>query len=1053
MKLQYVLTVFAALALPAVCRGQADVLALPAEKPIVGMNTPALSPDGRTICFSYLGDLWTVPSTGGVAQRLTVHDAHDAFPRWSPDGRWITFSSNRFGTYDVFIVPSTGGEPTQVTVHAANDYAFDWCRDGASILFYSIRSAEVWRIYSIDLKTRRVRTLIQEDQPLRFPVYSPDGRSVAYNRAGSTGVWWRPRYRGSANMDIYTRDLATGRVTRITDYDGMDLWPAFSADGQRIYYASDRLTPGTPNLVASPVSGGRPVLVTRHSGDAVRWPNIARDGGTAVYLYGGAMRVADLRTGQNRQVDVIVRTDAKANQLIRLALTSGATELEVSPDGKTLALAVRGDVWTMPSDRGGDARRLTSEPSNDYDIWWSPDGKRLAFLSDRHGVFNVYTLDVASRAVQRLSTGANDEGMPKWSPDGKWVAFVRSGPQGGLYVVPADASAQPRRVTESRGNNLFGVGIRSYSWSPDSRWLAFARRDQTGTSDVWVTPIEGGEPANVTHYPGGNDSPEWSSDGRHLVFSSDRDRREGGLDLYALPLQRPRQEDADAVTPQRPGAAAAPEAPGPVEVKIDFDDIENRARRITTQGAAVFQITPDGRSVVFVSASGGSADFWSVPIAGGAVARITSAGEAGGAPRFARDSNRFYALGAPGIVRSIARVGPAWQVAQIAFTARLEVDRRAELRQAFHEFWRRMNVGFYDPNMHGVDWRAVRDRYEPLLSGVGTREEFAMFLLPQMVGELNASHTEVGPAPGPPGPAQAELGITFDENHGGPGLRVSGWMPRGPNDDLGPKIRPGEFVLQVDGEDVAPTEDLWKALFDKAGKTVELLVNSRPDKEGARTVRLRPITLAALNDLAYEKRVRESRELVEKRSGGRLAYLHIRAMNQGTLRRMERELWGRARLREGLVIDVRGNGGGNTQGDKLAELARRVYGFTVPRDAEPSTQPFRHWDRPVVLLMDQDTVSAGEIFASGFQTLRLGRTFGVRTPGYVIGTYSGTLQDGTSYRIPMWGWKAPDGSNMENNGVRPDIEVENTQDDIAAHRDRMLETAVDSLLRELPRRP
>jgi tricorn protease len=1054
---------------------QGSLLPLPDEKPIRGMNTPGLSTDGKTLSFSYIGDLWTVPAKGGTATRLTVHEAHDAYPRFSPDGRWIAFSSNRDGNYDVFVISANGGPARQLTFNSANDYVMDWSADGNRVMFYGMRGAETWQLYSVDVKSGAAKSLTNDDQYLRYAVYSPDGGTIAYDRAGSVGTWWRPRYHGSANMDIYTKSLSTGKITRVTDYDGTDLWPMYAADGRTIYYASDRLTPGTPNILASPASGGKPAQVTKHKGDAVRWPAISRDGSTIAYLYGGDLYTVKTTGGEPAKLNIFAPSDDKTNMVSRLNLTNSATEVEVAPDGKTLALVVRGEIWTIPSDKGGDAKRLTKRPAHDYDIYWTKDGKSIVFTTDKGGNFDVYTINVETKEEKALSTDPNDETNPKLSPDGKLVSFLRSGAQGGIYVVPVDGSGQPTRVAESHGNNLeFGVGINSYSWSPDSKWLAFSRRDAIDTADIWVVPVTGGQAINVTYYPGSNVNPDWSGDGKHLLFVSTRG---GGMDIYSIPLQREKEDKEEEAKPTPPGGpggqgnqggaggqagqggqpgqagqAAKPDDKKPVEVKINFEDIDERAKRITTQGAGGFVMTPDGKSAVFVSISGGTPDYYMVPAAGGTAQRMTGTGEGTGLPRYGTDPNLFYALGAGGTVKVVRRMGPMWMAQPVAFAARMDFDRRAEIRQAFNEFWRRVNVGFYDPNMHGVDWKAMRARYEPLLEGVATKEEFAMYLLSAMVGELNSSHSEISPAGGTTGPQTAELGIKFDENYAGPGLKVVDYLQKGPNDDLGPKVKPGQYVLAIDGEDVQWNEQMYQTLQDKAGKTVELLVSDKPSKEGAKTVKIKPVTNDAWRDLEYERKVRVAREQVDKLSGGRLGYVHIKGMNQPALRRLERELWGKNREKDGLVIDIRNNTGGNTHDQILAQISRPVYGYEQPRDAPKTTQPERAWGKPIILLMNQNSVSDGEIFPMGFRNLKLGKIVGVATPGYVIGTYPGVLQDGTQYRIPMWGWYTKEGKNMENNGVQPDITVEVTPEDIQAKRDRQLEVAVTELLKDVPKR-
>jgi tricorn protease len=1007
-------------------KSDGDLLTPPEEKPIRGVTRPSLSPDGKTLCFTYLGDLWTVPTSGGTATRLTVHEALDTGSRWSPDGRWIAFTSLRTGNSDVFIVPAEGGSARQVTFWGGADGVSDWSPDGSKLLFLSARDTENFALYSIDLHTRAIKRMTSDVEALSYGNWSQDGKTLAYTRGGQP--WSRPWYRGSGAASIVLQDIASGNVRTLLKTNAQQFWPFLTPDGKYVYMSTLYGNSNTPNLWRVPVAGGEPKAITHYTTDAVRYPYMARNGALLTYTYQGDVYTVKPDGSDAKRVTIIARSDDKVNNQEREVLSSGLESLELSPDGKQLALVLHGNIWVVPV-AGGEAKRLTDDTANNNDIAWSPDGSKLVMISDRGNQVDLYTLDVKTKALTRLTNDSEVESDTHFSPDGKWISFVKSGPQSGLYIAPSAGGSPPRRLAEGNGNNEYSIGIPSHAWSPDSRWVAFSRTDRFMNRDIWVVPTVGGTAVNVTRYPATNRDPAFTRDGRRLLFLSTRN---GTQQLFQLPLETPDDSPSDENAPRRRPDRSQ-------DVKIDFEDIHLRARPIIA-GVDDFTPTPDSQRVVIHGFSG----FAIVPMSGGGV-QVIAPGEAGGHIEFTPDGSRFYYYGANGSARSLGMGGGP--PATVSFTAEMIFDRRLQYHQAFNEFYRRYGSGFYDSKMHGADWKALHDKYEPLLQGVGTAEEFA-FLLSMMVGEVNASHSEINPPIKGGGPQPSTLGVYYDNDYAGPGLKVSSVLPKGPADRAATRLNAGDYILSVDGTDVSLNEDYYRLLQDRAGKTVELVVNTKPSKDGARTVRIKPIPPSTWSALAEDARVRHDREMVDKLSGGRLAYIYIKVMDEASLQKFQRELWSEAVDKQGLVLDIRGNIGGNTHDAILETLSRHIYAYLQPRDALRQSQPQQAWTKPIVLLIDQTSYSDAEVFPAGFRALQLGKIVGVPTPGYVIGVHDEKLIDGTSFRVPAVGFYTAEGKNMENLGIVPDITVENTPEDIRAHHDRQLEVAVETLLKE-----
>ncbi len=1010
----------------------------PVNLPISGMSSPALSPHGHRICFTYRGSLWIVGSDGGTAKRLTVNQNVDFYPHWSPDGKWIAFTSLRSGNFDVYLVPTNGGQPRQVTLASSSDWGCDWSADGSHILFYSIgRAARVSGqaessipIMQVNLHNLRVRQLTNDTRALRFAKYVPGTDDIVFCRGGEP--WWRPWYRGSDACQLMVENVKTGNISAVKPSRDQQFWPMCSPDGKFVYCATIMNGQNTPNIWRLGLRGGGTVQITHYTTDAVRWPDLARDGSLLCYLYDGKICTVKPTGGKPTELQIFAPTDVRVNLDTHVVLHAGATESAVSPDGKTIALVVQGQIWTMPA-AGGDAHRLTQNIAHNADIAWSPDSKLIAFRSDAGNQPDLYTIDASTGKTTRLTDDMASERGPTWSPDGTMIAFAKSGSKPGLYVVPGNGSAPERFLAPGNGNNI-DDGILSLNWSPDNRWIAYSRSDRFDVTDIWLIPSVGGNPTNITKYPNNNFNPMFTGDGRFLIYVSDRN---GPPQLFRLQLEK------------GTGPGIKPSAK---RVPVNFDDITNRSVQINTPAPIQdFSITPDGSRIVFLA--GGQ--FWVIGVNGQALMHIYGPVQEAdhSTIQFSSDGRRFFYLDSAGQPQwLLIPPGPPAQPNTIPFNASYTFNRRLIQLQAFNEFYRRFGANFYDRYMHGVDWPKLRDKYEPQLNGVGTPFEFAN-LLSEMVGEVNSSHSEIAPNYSPSGPITATIGVRYDTNYAGPGLKVLSVVKNGPCDAPHSRVFPGDYILSIDGKPVVMTETYYDLLQDKAGKHLTLVVNNKPVAEGARTITVTATSQGALGAIKLKDLIAKRRAEVDRLSDGKLAYIYIPAMDGSSLKLFIRELDTEALRKQGLIIDIRGNPGGNTHPQLLQALAQRIYGYNRTRDSLVQTAPARAFHKPTVLLINQNSYSDAEVFPSGFRALKLGTIVGVATPGYVIGTRDATLLDGTHFRLPSVGYWDLTGHTLENLGIKPDITVVRTPAEAAAHDDVQLKEAVKVVLQQIEEHP
>lgn len=1085
------------------------------------------------IAFSYLGDIWVADESGNNPVRLTVHKARDVYPRFSPDGEWISFSSDRYGNYDVFVIPAEGGVAKQLTFNTAADIVVGWSRDSKRVIFNSVRGGEkivypgTGSLWEVPI-AGGMETRLDTDWGY-WASYSPDGSKLAFNR--HPAVWWRKHYRGSYSADLWVMDVQKKTFKRIVDDTTPDnekpnnFWPTYGNNGE-IYFVSDRDVTAKAgakeayksinNIWKVSENGGKPVEVTHHKDGSLFWPSISSDGKVIVYEENFGIWKLDTASGKTSEIKIHINSDDKENNVETLTIASEADSYDLSPSTKRAVISAHGELFSIATDRG-DITRITESASRETGPQWSPDGKWIAFVSDKSGRDEVWICPpmAAAKDWKQVSNSDSQKLQIVWSPDSKSLIYTATDHK--LYKYTLE-TAKTDVLASSPVAGFGGAAIGNPQFSPDGKWIAYTKVLNTLLPHVVVISSDGGAEHRITDDTSYSEANAvWTPDGKKLVYLAGMDTGniggggESSVQVHSVALTPEEKNPMDRGMDDEEAAAAAEAANRPagvrrpptgegaggipgemgaqrgrVEVKIEWDGIARRTHQITRLSDNITSVivSPDSKTYAFIAVGTvegrPSQAIYTIQEDGERLTKITQAGPSGeegggggfggfggisslqfskdGRTLFYRLARGIYSIGVGGGGETAAAptagagaFGGARTGRRINFTAKVEVDHRLERAQVFNESYRVMKFRFYDPKMHGVDWDKMKQMYEPLIAYAADPEEMHNVIL-QMIGELNASHTGISAgAPGGPGGRQEEQtrypGFELTADPSGY-YKVSLVYKKGPAGHDYVKLKVGDFILAIDDHPMKSGDNYFEYYNSIAGRKFEFTVNSKPSPEGAWKTKVEPVNAGAYGTLQYEKWVVDRRALVDQWSNGEIGYLHIRQMNQESLRKFERDL-AELHFKKALIVDQRFNPGGGIDQELLEILQQKQYQYTRVRDSIEVTRPIRAFFGPVVVMENERSTSDAEVFPDGFRTLKLGKVVGVTTYGAVIGTGSYSLMDGSSIRTPGSGLWNVNRTNLENYGVPPDVYVDNTPADFLAGLDAQLKKAVDVLKEEL----
>jgi tricorn protease len=1033
------------------------------------LTEPSISPDRREIAFVSGGDIWTVPASGGTAQLLISHPANESRPLFSPDGKRLAFTSNRTGAGDIYVLHLETGELQRVTFDDFADQLDAWSRDG-QWLYFSSSSRDISGmsdIYRVSADGGTPMQVSADRYTTEFQAApAPDG-SIAFSARGtSSGQWWR---RGRSHLDeseIWHKNGDT--YEQLAARGAKQNWTMWSADGKQIFYVSDR--GGTNNIWSQAVKGQAKQLTSFTTG-RVLFPTISHDGKQIVFERD--FKIWSMNADSGRPAEVPITLRGAAVTPISERVTPQAGELALSPDGKKVAVIARGEVFAASAKDGGEAVRVTRTAAAESFATWSGDSKKLIYSSERNGTRQIFQYDFPTETETQLTTTGNDF-SPVFSPDGKTFAFIRYGRSLMSYDV---ATKQERELAKFYTDSPPLIGKRSLAWSPDNKWLAFLTYapETRSYTNVSVVPASGGPARPVSFLANSNAGTiVWSPDGNYLLFDTSQRTEDGIIARIDLNLrtpkyredqfrdlfreENPRQRPTPNPNPTPTPAALPSPSPEKEEKKateIVFENIRQRLS-IMRPGISVANIvvSPDGKTLLIGAAAEGQFNFYTISLdelaADQSARQLTSTPGFKGEAQFSPDSKEVYYLenGRINIVTLDRR-----EVRPLNLNLEMNVNFAQEKMEIFKQGWRFMRDNFYDEKFHGADWDAVEKTYRPLVQSARNIDEVRR-LMNLMVGELNASHLGVTGQPGFTPTPVGKLGLRFDRNEYETGgrLKITEIIELSPA-AVSKEIKTGDYLVSVDGAKIGPAVNLDEQLENKVNRRVVLGISASPDGSNKRDVVVKPISTGAEKNLLYRQWVDENRKYVERISNGRLGYVHLPDMGQGTLNQLYIDLDAQNQAKEGVVIDIRNNNGGFINPYVIDVLSRKGYLKMTERGlwTVPSRSALgqRALERPTILVTNQHSLSDAEDLTEGYRSLKLGKVVGEPTSGWIIFTWNATLFDGTTIRLPRQRIDGMDGKNMELNPRQVDVSITRPIGETMTGKDSQLETAVRELLGQI----
>lgn len=1076
------------------------------------IRSQVISPDGSQIVFTYKGDLYKVASSGGDAQQLTFHEAHDYKATWSPDGSQIAFASNRYGNFDVFTMDANGGQATRLTFHSNTEVPYSINKNN-EVLFGALRQDDVKHrqfphrsqseLYSVALTGGKV------NQVLTFPAeevdISPDGAFMLYQDRTSGEDNYRKHHTSAATRDIWKYDVSSNQHSKVSTFQGEELDPVISFDMKSMYYLSEES--GTFNVFKAEIANpSNKEQLTQFELHPIRF--LSEGNGTLCFGYDGELYTM-IEGGEAKKVDVNIRTQDSNNKDKFISINGGVSEMAVSPSGKEIAFISRGEVFVTSVDESF-TKRLTNTPQNERFVSWGPKGESVIYSSERDGKWSIFK-STKTRAEEpffyaatlikeeALISNETDNYLASYSPDGKKIAFI----EGRRTLKILDDSTKTS-VTLLTPEDLYHMrdGDKYFKWSPDSKWLLVDWGKTLSNDEVLLMAVDGSKRVNLTQSGYSDYRPKWVNGGKQMLWFSNKNGLKSYAtsgrsqsDVYAMffdqeawdkfnlsdedfklkkaleeekkkkekeekaKKEKAEKEKAEKEKENKKGKKKDKETDTKKEDKTEKKDstlnfawerMEDWKSRLTIHSSSLGDavLSKDGEKLYYLARFEGKMNLWSTNLRTKETKMAMKLGANFGSLVWDNDMKNLFLLSGG----KISKIDPESSKNKgVKINGEMEFDEDAQRAAIFEHVWVRTNAIFYHPDFHGIDWDLMKTEYGKYVPHLGNSFDMTE-MLSEMLGELNVSHAGARYRGGriSNADATASLGIFMNYDHTGNGILIDEILKGGPLDKAEFELKAGMIIERINGELITPDQDVARYLNRIAGKFT-LLEILDPSTQKREMITVKPISLGQERSLLYKRWVKINEKEVNEKSGGKLGYVHIPGMGDGPYRSIYENMMGKYFDREGMIVDTRFNGGG----DLVADLAMFFTGIPfITYETEAKVvggEPTSRWTKPTLALINEAQYSDGHCFAEGYTDLKIGKTVGMPTPGTCSFAGWEGLPDGSVWGVVPVSAKDIDGNWMENLQTEPDIKVKNMPGVIDNGRDEQLERAIEEMLKDVNR--